>query len=161
MGSLPPLRTVGSVDIRRYLGRWYEIARYPAWFQRKCAKNTIAEYTLASNGSVRVENRCTTADGRIISARGRARVADTRTCAKFKVQFSIFMPGADYWIVDLDPDYRWAVVGEPKRRFLWILSRTPGLDAATFDGICERLREQHYAPEDLVRTIQDGAQVPG
>lgn len=156
----PPLETVPAVDVARYMGRWFEIARYPMWFQRRCAKNAVAEYALRKNGSVRVENRCTAADGRVICARGNARIADERTHAKFKVKFSPFMPGADYWIVDLDPGYRWAVVGEPKRRYLWILSRTPALEAQTFDGICERLRAQHYAPENLVRTIQDGAQVP-
>lgn len=152
----PPLEAVAFVDVERYMGRWFEIARYPMRFERDCAKNTVAEYALR-NGGVRIENRCTAADGRIICARGSARIADRATNAKLKVKFSPFMPGADYWIVDLDPAYRWAVVGEPKRRFLWILSRTPAMDEAEYGAICARLREQYYAPERLVRTVQDGA----
>lgn len=155
MGTQPALRTVDRVDIGRYMGRWYEIARYPAWFQRKCAKNTIAEYTLEGTGAVRVENRCTTADGRVTSAKGRARVADGATNAKLKVKFNLFMPAGDYWIIDLDPEYRWAVVGEPKRRYLWVLSRTPDIDEETYARICARLQEQEYDPGRLVRTPQD------
>lgn len=155
--SEPALQTVWDLDLRRYMGRWFEIARYPARFQRECAKNSLAEYALLPNGTVRVENRCTAADGRIICARGTAKVADSRTRAKFKVRFSPFMPGADYWVIDLDAAYRWAVVGEPKRRYLWILSRTPAMDPATFSAICERLRQQRYIPERLIRTPQDGA----
>lgn len=157
----PPLSTVAALDVDRYMGRWFEIARYPTRFQRNCAKNAVAEYALTANGRVRIENRCTRSDGRIDCARGNARIADKRTKTKFKVKFSPFMPGADYWVIDLDPDYRWAVVGEPKRRFLWILSRTPGLDETSFQGICERLRAAYYEPDRLVRTAQDGAQVPG
>lgn len=154
---MPQLQTVDEVEIQRYMGRWFEVARYPAGFQRKCDKNTVAEYALGSNGTVRIENRCTAADGSIICARGTARVRDRRTNAKFKVKFSPLMPAADYWIIDLDRAYRWAVVGEPKRRYLWILSRTPALDEGAFLGICERLRQQQYEPERLLRSKQDGA----
>lgn len=152
----PALRTVERVDIPAYMGRWFEIARYPAFFQRACAKNTVAEYALLRNGTVRIENRCTRADGRIAVARGSARSAGS-SGARFKVKFNPFMPAADYWIVDLDAAYRWAVVGEPKRRFLWILSRTPALHGDVLGGICERLRAQHYDPERLTRTPQDGS----
>lgn len=154
METLP---TVASVDLGRYMGRWFEIARYPAWFQRKCAKNTTAEYALRPNGTVSVENRCTTAEGRVNVARGTARIADPATRAKLKVKFSLFMPAGDYWIVDLDPGYAWAVVGEPRRRYLWILARRPVLDEPTFQGICERLRTWHYDPQRLIRTVQDAS----
>lgn len=154
METLP---TVPSVDLARYAGRWYEIARYPAWFQRKCAKNTIAEYALQPNGTVSVENRCTTVEGRETVARGTARIADPVTRAKLKVKFSFFMPAGDYWIVDLDPDYAWAVVGEPKRRYVWILARRPSLDEPTFQAICDRLRTWQYDPNRLIRTIQDAS----
>lgn len=150
------VRPVEAVDINRYVGRWFEIARFPAFFQRKCAKNTVAEYSLAPNGKLRIENRCTTEQGRIIRARGSARLVD-HSGAKFKVKFFPLMPAADYWIIDLDTEYRWAVVSEPKRRFLWILSRTPGLDGVTLDGILQRLRGQRYDVERLVLSRQDGA----
>lgn len=154
---VPQLRTVDFVDLERYAGRWFEIARYPTPFQRKCAKNTTAEYALGKRRTVSVENRCTRSDGGTECIRGTARIVDASTNAKLKVKFSPFMPPGDYWIVDLDAAYRWAVVGEPKRRFLWILSRTPGLDEYVYAGICERLRAQNYVPERLIRTPQDGA----
>ena len=152
METLP---TVPSVDLARYMGRWFEIARYPAWFQRKCAKNTEAKYALQPNGTVTVENRCTTTGGRVKVAQGTARVADPISRAKLKVKFNLFMPAGDYWIVDLDPDYAWAVVGEPKRRYVWILARHPDLDEPAFQAICERLREYGYDPRRLIRTLHD------
>ena len=155
--TAPPLQTVPAVTLERYMGRWFEIARYPTRFERDCAKNTVAEYTLTRNGTVRIENRCTKADGTTTGVRGTARVADAKSNAKLKVKFSPFMPSADYWILDLDTAYRWAVVGEPGRRFLWVLSRTPGMDERIYAGIIERLRQLHYVPERLVRTKQDGA----
>jgi apolipoprotein D and lipocalin family protein len=148
---------VPAVTLERYMGRWFEVARYPTRFERECAKNTVAEYTLQRDGMVRIENRCTKADGTTTGVRGSARVADAATNAKLKVKFSPFMPAADYWIIDLDAAYRWAVVGEPKRRFLWVLSRTPGMDRDVYAGILQRLRRLHYVPERLVRTKQDGA----
>lgn len=150
------VQPVEAVDINRYMGRWFEIARYPAFFQRRCAKNTVAEYALRANGTVSVENRCTTSEGRTVSTRGTARSAD-RSGAKFKVKFFPLMPAGDYWIIDLDGEYRWAVVSEPRRRYLWILSRTPALDDVTLDGIRRRLREQRYDLERLVFTVHDGA----
>lgn len=150
------VRPVAAVEIDRYMGRWFEIARYPAFFQRNCAKNAVAEYFLRANGTVRVENRCTTAEGRIVCARGSARLAD-HTGARFKVKFFPLMPAADYWIIDLDTEYRWAVVSEPTRRYLWILSRTPALDGITLDGILQRLRVQRYDVDRLVHGKQDGA----
>lgn len=155
--SAAPLRSVAGVNLQRYMGRWFEIARYPARFERECEKNTTAEYALRPNGSVRVENRCTRKDGSTMATVGTARIARGGDPARLKVKFSIFMPAGDYWIVELDPEYRWAAVGEPKRRFLWILSRTPSLSPQTYAEICERLRRQHYPPERLLRTQQDGA----
>lgn len=154
---IPRLRTVEFVDLDRYAGRWFEIARYPTPFQRQCEKNTTAEYAPRKCGRLYLENRCTRKDGVTECVKGTARVADSGTNAKLKVKFSPFMPAGDYWIIDLDPSYRWAVVGEPKRRFLWILSRTPRLDEGLYAQICRRLRVQHYVPERLVRTAQDGA----
>jgi len=154
--SLPALETAAHVDLERYQGRWFEIARYPAPWQRCCAKNTTAEYALRRDGSVVVENRCTTAAGRVIVARAVATVADAATNAKLKVKFNPFLPAGDYWIIDRDAEYRYAVVGEPRRRFLWVLSRTPSLDDATFAHIRARLTERSYDPQRLERTPQDG-----
>lgn len=149
------LTTVAHVDLERYAGRWFEIARYPSPFQRRCAKNATAEYTLRPNGRIRVENRCTDIGGRGITARASARVVDSTTNAKLAVRFLPFAPEGAYWIIELDADYRYAVVGEPKRRFVWMLARAPHLDAATFDDLCARLVAHGYDPARLVRTPQD------
>ncbi len=152
----PPLEVVDSVDLDRYLGRWYEIASYPAWFQKDCTATT-ADYSLRDDGLIKVVNSCrkSSLDGKLKQAKGRAKVVDTTTNAKLKVSF--FWPfWGDYWIIDLDPDYQWAVVGEPNRKYLWILSRTPQMDEAVYDGIISRLQEKRYDPARLNRTQQPG-----
>jgi apolipoprotein D and lipocalin family protein len=149
-----PLQTVDRVDLDRYLGTWYEIASLPAWFQKNCTGVT-AEYTLQGEGLIQVVNRCYkgSLDGRLKQVKGRARILDTETNAKLKVSF--FRPfWGNYWIIDLDPDYEWAVVGEPKRKYLWILSRTPTLEKETLDGILSRLPAQGYDIERLEWTVQ-------
>lgn len=149
-----PLETVRFVDIERYMGTWYEIAKYPNRFEQGCYAVT-AEYTLRDDGTVRVVNTCRAADGVTVRStiEGFATVADKATNAKLSVFF--YVPfGAPYWIIDLDDDYQYAVVGEPSRRFLWILSRTPTLDDATFDAILQRLPEKGYDPSRLELTPQ-------
>ena len=149
-----PLDTVASVDIDRYAGKWFEIARYPIRAQAGCT-GTTAEYTPLGDGRVRVFNRCLVGslDGRERTIEGSARVVDTTTNAKLAVSF--FGPfEAPYWIIDLDEDYQWAVVGEPTRKFLWILSRTPTLDDAIYTDILSRLPEKGYDPARLEVTLQ-------
>jgi apolipoprotein D and lipocalin family protein len=140
---------VQKVDLNRYLGRWYEIARIPVWFQKDCACGTTAEYSLIKDGEVSVVNRCCTSDGKMKEAKGRAWVVDKKTPAKLKVSFvSLFgfwLFGGHYWIIDLDPDYRYAVIGHPKRTLGWILSRTPELSQEILDGIAERLEANGYS----------------
>ena len=142
-------RVVENVDLNRYLGRWYEIARIPVWFQKDCACGTTAEYTLVKDGVVSVVNRCCTSDGEMKEAKGRAWVVDKKIPAQLKVSFfSLFgfwLFGGHYWIIDLDPDYRYAVVGHPKRTLGWILSRTPQLSQEVLDGIAERLEANGYS----------------
>jgi apolipoprotein D and lipocalin family protein len=150
----PPLETVPHVELARYVGTWYEIASYPQRFQKGCT-GTTATYTLRNDGTVEVLNRCArdSLNGRVTVARGRARVVDKQSNAKLKVSF--FWPfWGDYWIIDLGRDYEYAVVGHPSRKYLWILSRTPVLDDAVYDGILERLRAQGYDTTRLVRTLQ-------
>ena len=145
----PPLETVAYVDVERYMGRWYEIAKYPNAFEVGCTGVT-AEYTLRDDGTVGVLNTCRTADG-AVDARtieGFATVADAATNAKLTVYF--FYPfGAPYWIIDLDDEYAYAVVGDPTRQFLWILSRTPTLPDETLDAILARIGELGYDPARL------------
>jgi len=149
-----PLQTVAAVQLDRYLGRWYEIASYPAWFQRGCVATT-ADYSLRPDGAIQVVNSCRkgSLDGKTKVAKGKATVADPTSNAKLKVSF--FWPfSGDYWIIDLDAEYRWVVVGEPRRNYLWILSRTPTMDEATYQGIVSRLPDKGYDPGRLHRTLQ-------
>ena len=151
-----PLTVVDSVDLQRYLGKWYEIASYPAWFQKGCTGST-AEYSLMAEGKIQVVNRCRkgSLDGSLKESKGKAEVADTATNAKLKVWF--FWPfKGNYWIIDLNPDYQWAVVGEPSRKYLWILSRTPTMDEAVYQGILGRLPQKGYDPARLRITAQVG-----
>lgn len=149
----PPLQTVGSVDLSRYSGTWYEIARYPNRFQRDCQSNTIAEYTLRKDGKVQVVNSCRQKDGKTKTARGTAKVADKTTNAKLRVTF--FWPFyGDYWVIGLSPDYRYAIVGEPKRKYLWILSRTPEMDEPTYQEVLDQIRAAGYDPDKLIKTAQ-------
>jgi apolipoprotein D and lipocalin family protein len=149
------LKTVESADLDSYLGTWYEIARYPNRFQKGCHGST-ATYSLRDDGRIAVVNTCRKggADGKLDKATGKAWVVDTKTNAKLKVSF--FWPFAgDYWIIDLDEGYEYAVVGHPERTYLWILSRSPKMDRATYEAICGRLVGQGYDPEKLV--VEDGA----
>lgn len=148
-----PLRTVDGVDLKRYSGTWYEIARYPNRFQRDCQSDTKAEYTVRKDGKVQVVNSCRQKDGKTKTARGTAKVADKRTNAKLRVTF--FWPFyGDYWVIGLSPDYRYAIVGEPKRKYLWILGRTPEMDETTYEGVLGQIREAGYNPEKLIKTPQ-------
>jgi apolipoprotein D and lipocalin family protein len=151
----PPLEVVGEVDLDRYAGRWYEIASYPQRFQRGCVATT-ATYTPLPGGRVRVENQCRDGsfEGKVRSIEGVAWVADPeRAQAKLKVQF--FWPfRADYWIIELDDDYRYAVVGHPSRDYLWILARTPTMDPAIYESLLIRLEAQGYDRAGLNRTSQ-------
>jgi apolipoprotein D and lipocalin family protein len=150
----PPLEVVPHVDVGRYAGTWYEIARFPNRFEKGCVAVT-AEYTLRKDGKVTVVNsaRDKTLDGPVRSIKGKAWVADRKTNARLKVQF--FWPfSGDYWIIDLDKDYGWAVVSEPSRSVLWILSRTPQLDENVYGQIVSRLKERGFDPGRLERTLQ-------
>jgi apolipoprotein D and lipocalin family protein len=152
----PALEVVEHVDLERYLGTWYEIASYPAWFQRNCTAVT-ADYSLRDDGLIRVVNSCRkgSLDGPLKQSTGRARVVDRTTNSKLEVSF--FGPfWGDYWIIDLDPEYRWAVVGVPSRKYLWILSRTPTMDDALYREIVGRLPARGYNSDVLKRTLQPG-----
>ncbi|MBV9958573.1 MAG: lipocalin family protein [Acidobacteria bacterium] len=153
------LRVVRSVELGRYMGRWYEIARFPNRFQKSCAGEVTATYTLRNDGKVTVLNQCRAASGQLKSAAGKAKVADPSTNAKLRVTFVkslFFWPfGGDYWIIDLGPDYEYAVVGEPGRDYLWVLCRTPHMDENLYRQIVRRISAQGYQVERLVRTRQE------
>ena len=141
------LAAVDRVDVERYMGKWYEIATIPMWFQRKCASGTTANYTLNPDGTIEVINQCVTNKGKVIKAKGRAWSADKKTNAKLKVSFvpcGLKLFTGDYWIIDLDPDYQYAVVGHPSRNYGWILSRKPEMDPETLKAVAARLEAKGY-----------------
>jgi len=150
--------TVDSVDLTKYAGLWYEIAKIPNRFQKSCARNTTAEYKLRADGNIDVINKCVEENGNINEAKGIAEVVDTTTNAKLEVSFvrilGIQLFWGDYWIIGLDKDYKYAVVGTPSRKYGWILSRTPGLSTGNMNTIYNILREQGYNPKDFVLTEQ-------
>ncbi len=140
-----PLQAVPAVDVPRYMGTWYEIAKYPNWFQKKCVSSTQATYSLQADGRVQVHNRCKTDKGEWSEALGAARQVGGPTSAQLKVRFApewlsfIPMVWGDYWIIDLDPQYQWVLVSEPRREYLWVLSRTPQMPAATYQQLQTKL----------------------
>jgi apolipoprotein D and lipocalin family protein len=152
------VRTVDAVDLDRYLGDWFEIARFPNRFQRSCTGDVRATYTRRSDGRIDVVNRCRATDGRIIEAQGVARVVDVRTSAKLKVRFApallSFLPlvWGDYWIVGLADDYSWAVVGSPDRAYLWILARASTLETDRLDAARAAARANGFDTDRLVMT---------
>ncbi len=147
--DLPP-PTVPKVDLARYMGDWHEIARLPNPFQKQCLQTT-AKYTLTGDGKFSVVNGCLTPKGTWKEATGRARVVDATTGSKLEVTF--FWPFyGDYWVLDLDSDYRWALVGTPDRKYLWVISRTPTLDPALLDRILGRARTLGFDLAKLIRS---------
>ena len=159
--TTPPVRPVPSVDLDRYMGEWFEIARFPNRFQRQCLGDVRATYARRPDGRVDVVNRCRTAEGRR-EARGIARIVDEQTFTKLKVRFApawlSFLPvvWGDYWIIGLAPDYSWAVVGEPGREYLWILARAPRLDDASLAAARAAARASGYDVDRLVQTSHGG-----
>jgi apolipoprotein D and lipocalin family protein len=155
-----PVKTVGTVDLARYQGKWYEIAKFPNRFQKKCAGNTTAMYSLKPENRVTVINECRSADGKTVSAMGEARVVEGSSNTKLKVRFApsflSFLPfvWGDYWVIDLDPRYRYAAVGSPDRQYFWILSRTQTLDDRTYEEILNRAESQGYDRSKVVKTPQ-------
>lgn len=150
----PPLQTVASVDLDRYLGRWYEIARFPNRFEENC-EGVTADYARREDGLISVVNTCYegSPDGEKKAAKGRARVADEATNAKLEVSF--FGPfWGDYWILGLAEDYSLSLVGEPEGRYLWILSRTPQISDETREQALSDLARMGYDTDALYWTAQ-------
>jgi apolipoprotein D and lipocalin family protein len=154
------LKTVPFVDLARYQGRWYEIARYPNRFEKKCVGNTTATYKLKPDGTVDVVNQCVTKDKKLYTAKGEAKVVNRSTNSKLKVRFApsflSFLPlvWGNYWIIYLDSDYRSVAIGDPKREYFWILARSPQMDRTTYKAILDRAKELGFDPTRVVRTLQ-------
>ena len=140
---------VPKVELKKYLGKWYEIAHLPARFQEGCS-DTTATYTLSKDGTISVLNECRK-NGKAKQAKGKAKVVDKNSGAKLKVTF--FWPFyGDYWIINLGKDYDYAVVGTPNRRYLWILSRIPQMDNKLFSQLKDYVKSKGFDVENLITT---------
>ncbi len=151
-----PLEVVPHVDLQRYLGTWYEIATIPQSFQKGCVGVT-AEYALRPDGDITVINTCRqgTLDGKVRQAKAKAWVVDKKTNAKLKVRF--FWPfTGDYWIIGLDAEYQWAIVGHPGRNYFWILSRAPQMDDGLYNELLRLAADKGYDLGRIKKTLQPG-----
>ena len=157
---LPPVNTIDSLNVSRYMGTWYEIAKFPNRFQTKCVANTRAQYLAQTDGSVQVLNSCMTGDGSTIDALGKAHQVGPNTSPKLQVRFApawlswLPMVWGDYWVIDLDADYQLAAVSDAKREYLWVLSRTPQVSPKAYDALLLRLKAQHFDVQKLEQTPQ-------
>ena len=150
-----PNQPVAALDVSRYLGQWHEIAHLPMFFQRKCVDRITATYTARSDGTIGVHNACRIKDGSTDASDGVARKVAGQPAA-LQVRFApawlswLPMVWADYWVVDLDADYQWAVVGGPSHKYMWVLSRSPSMRRKVFDQIKERARQRGYPVDHLL-----------
>jgi apolipoprotein D and lipocalin family protein len=149
--SKTTLTTIPNVDLQRYAGTWYELASYPQFFEKGCT-NVKATYT-AKKGYIEVFNQSIKI-GKANNIKGKAFVVGNSGNAKLKVQF--FWPfKGDYWIIDLADDYSWALVSNPTRKTLWILSRTPNMDETLYNSLIAKLVEKGFEKEKIVKMIQE------
>ena len=154
------VETAASVDLTRYAGRWYEIARFPNSFQKQCIGNITADYRPMPDKTIEIANRCKMADGSLDLAVGQARVIDKSGNAKLQVSFApawlswIPMVWGDYWVLELDKNYSVATVGSPDRQYLWILSRTPTISQADYESRVDNATKQGFDTSRLIKTRQ-------
>lgn len=153
-----PLQTIERLDVGRYLGTWYEIAKFPNIFQRQCVSDTRALYRQRDDGQLDVVNRCRKDNGEMAEAVGRARQIGTADSPRLEVRFApewlAWLPvvWGSYWVIDLDPAYQLVAVSEPKRDFLWVQSRTQTVDAAVYQALLGRLQAKGFDLSKLEKT---------
>lgn len=150
--AAPPPQAVGPIDAERYAGKWYEIARLPTPLQRRCVADATVEYRVAPHNGLHINNRCRTKDGTIAALSGTATPREGASGAQYQADF--MQPATQYWIIGLDSDYRWAVIGGPDRKTLWILARTPQLAPDLLEQALQAARAQGYPLDELRYTPQ-------
>jgi apolipoprotein D and lipocalin family protein len=154
IGGKPPLEVVPGVDWNRYQGKWFEIARLPNRFEKECASDVTADYSLKPSGAIEVINTCRKANGELKKSVGSSRpLYKDSSSPKLKVSF-IWPFYGDYWILELDSEDRWALVGEPEREYLWVLSRTPTLDEAIYRKLLASAKAKGFDAGKVVPTRQ-------
>jgi len=160
VSSSLPLQPVASIDLPRFMGTWYEIARTPNRFQKRCAGFTRTDFHLQVDGAVQVFNRCRLRDGQLHFALAIGRQVGTPDSPRLKVRFApgwmSFLPAVwgDYWIIDLDEQYQLVAISEPTRKYLWILSRTTLVEPQAYAALLDRLKDKGFIVEQLLMTQQ-------
>jgi len=152
--NLPEIKAVSGLELERYLGKWFEIARITHRFEKGCVGAT-AEYSLLPDGKIKVVNSCRMGalDGKFKQAVAKAWLPDKKVTSKLKVRF--FWPfTGNYWVISLGSDYEYAVVSEPNRKYLWILSRTPQMDKELYNRLIGWLKEQGYDISKIDKVLQ-------
>lgn len=159
--DISPLQTVQALDLQRYMGTWYEIAKFPNRFQAKCASNTKATYSIKEGGQVQVINSCRLESGDLNEAEGAARQVGGGSSPKLEVRFApawlSFIPAVwgNYWVIDLDDDYQLVAVSEPKREYLWVLARTKRVQPEKYSRLLDRLTALGFNLNRLEVSKQD------
>jgi apolipoprotein D and lipocalin family protein len=160
--KIPAVTTVQKIDINQYAGKWYEIARLPMFFQRNCASDVTATYTIdkTDTSKIIVDNQCRKSDGKMIQSIGQAMPVDasnSKLQVTFLPKFLRWLPigQAPYWILKIDDHYQTALVGNPEHKYLWILSRTPHISETTYQSYVDEARRQGFDVSKLQRTPQN------
>jgi len=163
-----PPAAAPRVDLTRYVGQWFEVARYPNRFQRNCSGDVVVAYTLRDDGRITVDNRCRRADGSVDRALGLAKLAtDEGSNAKLKVRFApealSFLPfvWADYWVLEVADDYSHAIVGTPDRKYLWLLARAPTVPEDLYARLVASATAKGFDAARLQRTSNSGDRLEG
>lgn len=150
-------KAVDAIDVQKYAGRWYEVARLPMYFQRNCASDVQAKYSLNADKTIRVKNQCMNKEGELDVSEG---VAYPQNDGNSQLKVSFLPKGlrwvpfsrGDYWVLRVDEDYQVALVGGPSHRYLWLLSRTPDMDEAVIEDYLNTAKAQGYDLSELIRT---------
>lgn len=152
---------IERLDLDRYLGTWYELAKYPNRFQTQCVSDTTATYEMGEDGHIEVLNRCRTDSGAFDEAKGIARLVGEPGSPKLKVRFApawlswLPMVWGDYWVIELDEAYTLVAVSEPSREYLWILARDPNVAEQRVEDLIGRLAERRFDPARIVRSTHN------
>jgi len=147
---------VKELDIEKYLGTWYEIARYDHSFERGLVGVT-ANYSMRDDGKIKVVNSGYkgSLEGKFSEAIGKAKIPNSENPAKLKVSFFWIFYG-DYFVLELDKDYQWAVIGSSSDKYLWILSRSPQMEKDLYNKLLENLTKRGYDISKLIKVTQKG-----